>query len=52
MSATHTKRMVSVTLDLICYDDLELEDLNWRKLLDLQSDEDVHVSIKDYDIDW
>ena len=48
MAATHTKRMVSVTLDLMCYDDLELEDLNWRELLDLQSDEDVHVSIKDY----
>jgi hypothetical protein len=52
MAATHTKRMVRVTLDLMCYNDLELEDLNWRELLDLQCDEDVHISIKDYDIDW
>ena len=52
MSATHTKRMVSVTLDLICYDDLELEDLNWRKLLNLQDDEDLNISVKEFDIDW
>ena len=48
MPATHTKRMVRVTLDLMCYDDLDLEDLNWKDLLDLHDDEDVHVSIKDY----
>jgi len=42
------KRLVRITLDLTCYDDLDVEDLNWRELLDLQGDEDVHVSIKDY----
>ena len=52
MPAAHTKRMVQVTLDLMCYDDLELEDLNWRDLLRLESDEDVHASIKEFDIDW
>jgi hypothetical protein len=52
MPATHTKRMVRVTLDLMCYDDLELEDLNWRDILGLESDEDVHASIKEFDIDW
>ena len=46
---TAQKRQVSVTLDITCYDDLDLEDLNWRELLELQGDEDVHVSIKDYD---
>jgi hypothetical protein len=48
MPAAHTKRMVRITLDLMCYDDLDLEDLNWREVLDLHDDEDVHVSIKDY----
>ena len=40
------KRLVSVTLDIECYDDLELEDLDWREVLDLQGNENVHVSIK------
>ena len=48
MSATHAKRMVRVTLDLMCYDDLELDDVPWRELLHLEDDEDVHISIKDY----
>ena len=52
MPAIHTKRMVRVTLDLMCYDDLELENLNWRDVLGLECDEDVHVSIKEFDIDW
>lgn len=46
---TAQKRHVRVTLDITCYDDLEVEDLNWRELLDLQGDEDIDVSIKDYD---
>jgi len=48
MPATHTKRMVRVTLDLMCYDDLDLEDIPWRELLHLEDGEDVHVNIKDY----
>jgi hypothetical protein len=43
-----TKRMVRITLDIMCYDDLDVEDLDWRELLDLQGDEDIHVNIKDY----
>ena len=42
------KRLVRVTLDIMCYDDLELEDLNWKDLLQLEGDEDVDISIKDY----
>ena len=38
------KRIVSVTLDIECYDDLELDDLDWREVLDLQGDEKVDVS--------
>lgn len=53
MPNTHTKRVVRITLDLMCYDDLELEDINWREILHLEGDEDVNVSIKDYsDIFW
>ena len=38
------KRLVRVTLDIICYDDLELE---WRGILDLEGNEDVQSSIQD-----
>jgi len=48
---TH-KRLVTVTLDIMCYDDLDLEELDYRELLGLESDEDVHVNIKEFDIDW
>ncbi len=43
------KRLVRVTLDIQCYDDLDLEDLNWRDLLELQGDEEVYSTIKDLD---
>jgi len=46
---TAQKRHVRVILDIACYDDLDVEDLNWRELLDLQGDEDVDISIKDFD---
>ena len=52
MYATPAKRMMRVTLDVMCYDDLDLESLNWSKLLDLEGDEDVHVNVKEFDIDW
>jgi len=42
------KRLVRVTLDIMCYDDLNVEDMDWKELLDLEGDEDVHASIKDY----
>jgi hypothetical protein len=44
------KRLVRVTLDVECYDDLDLEDINWRRVLELEGDEDVDVSIKEVDI--
>ena len=46
------KRMIRVTLDLMCYDDLDLESLNWRDILGLESGEDVHATVKEFDIDW
>ena len=48
MPAIQTKRMVRVTLDLMCYDDLDLDDISWRDLLRLEDGEDLHVSIEDY----
>lgn len=43
------KRLVRVTLDIMCYDDLDIENIDWKDLLDLEGDEEVHSSIKDYD---
>jgi len=44
------KRHVRVTLDILCYDDLEVERLDWKGLLDLEGDEDVESSIRELDI--
>jgi hypothetical protein len=43
------KHFVRVTLDLSVYDDLDLDRIDWRTLLDLQDNEDVHASVKEYD---
>ena len=41
------KRQVQVTLDIECYDDLDLESLDWTSLLDLEGDEKVlYVKVK------
>lgn len=41
------KRLIRVTLDIECYDDLDLDSLDWKDLLDLEGDESVDISIKD-----
>ena len=43
------KRHVRIILDVECYDDLDLENTNWKDLLDLEGDEDIYVSIKEHD---
>ena len=43
------KRMLRVTLDIMCYDDLNVEDIDWKNLLDLEGDEYVNTTIKDID---
>ncbi len=43
------KRQVRVVLDIECYDDLDLEDINWREVLQLEGGEEVHYNIKDLD---
>ena len=45
------KQRVRVTLDLECYDDLDVSNLDWKDLLELEGDERVYVSIKDLDVD-
>lgn len=42
------KKLVQVTLDIECYDDLDLDRLDWKELLELEGDEEVSVKIKDY----
>ena len=40
------KHLIRVTLDIECYDDLYLEDLDWQDLLELEGDESVDVNIQ------
>jgi len=45
------KRLVRVTLDIECYDDLDIEHLDWADIIGLDGNESVHVEIKDsYDL--
>ena len=43
------KRLVQVTLDIECYDDLDLDAFNWAELLDLEGNESVDVTIRELD---
>lgn len=44
------KRHIQVTLDIECYDDLDIESLDWKDLLGLEGGEEVHmVSVRDFD---
>ena len=47
-----TKRTVRVTLDIECYDDLELESFDWNDILGLEGDEQVQVSTEDVYERW
>ncbi len=46
------KRRVRVTLDIECYDDLELESFDWNDILSLEGDENVDIIIEDEEINW
>ena len=48
---THSKRLVTITLNVMCYDDLDLRSLNWRDLLDLHGDEEVNTNIKEFEVE-
>jgi len=38
---------LSVTLDIECYDDLDLKSINWSDTLGLEGDENVHITIEE-----
>ena len=38
------KRFVRVTLDIECYDDFDVENTNWDKVLELQENESVNLT--------
>ena len=38
------KRIVSVTLDIECYEDLDLKNINWNDILGLEGDENVDLA--------
>ena len=46
------RRRVRVTLDIECYDDLELESFDWNDILSLEGDENVDIIIEDEEINW
>ena len=46
------KRRVSVTLDIECYDDLDIEDLDWKDLLGLEGDECVDSTVREIEPYW
>ena len=41
------KRIVSVTLDIEGYDDLDLKSYDWNEVLGLEGDENVKVSMEE-----
>ena len=43
------KRLVRVTLDIMCYDDLDIEHMDWKELLELEGDEEVYATTKEID---
>jgi hypothetical protein len=46
------KRLVRVTLDIECYDDLDLENINWRQILELEGNEEVYHTIRELNPSW
>lgn len=43
------KRLVRVTLDIECYDDLDLQKIDWKEFIGLEGDEELDVTIKEID---
>jgi len=32
----------------MCYDDLDVEAMDWKEILELQGDEEVYTTVEDY----
>ena len=43
------KRNVEITLNIECYDDLNLENIDWADILKLEPDEKLYYNIKEID---
>ena len=41
------KRVYTVTLDIECWDDLKVEQIDWAKSINLFPDEFIHSSVQD-----
>ena len=46
------KRRVRVTLDIECYDDLDLESFDWNDILGLEGDENVEFTMEEKTYQW
>ena len=46
------KRIVSVTLEIECYEDLDLQSYDWNEVLGLEGDENVNINIENRDLEW
>jgi len=47
-----TKRTLRFTLDIECYDDLDVESFDWNDVLGLEGDENVDINIENRDLEW
>lgn len=45
------KRTIKITLDVECYDDhpMNLDNIDWKKVLELEGNESVSYRVKDLD---
>lgn len=43
------KRRIIVTLEIDCYDDLDVHDIDWKDLLELEGNESVDVTVKEFE---
>ena len=43
----YNKRTVEITLDVECYEDLDLENINWNDILGLEGGETVECHIRE-----
>lgn len=46
------KQRIRVTLDIECYDDLDLQSYDWNEVLGLEGDENVNITTENLDLDW
>ena len=46
------KKQLQITLDLECYEDLNVNDIDWRKVLRLEGDECVYCNIKEIEYNY